>query len=108
MVLEHVAIHIEPALVEDYLKAFKRARPLVQCQDGCHACRLLPSVDEPGSFLLLIEWESKAHHTEGFRRSGEYQEWSRLLHPFYEVFPEVRYFALGNGMATSERLSSFK
>ncbi|MEM9259882.1 MAG: antibiotic biosynthesis monooxygenase family protein [Bacteroidota bacterium] len=95
MVLEHVLIQIALERVADYLKAFKLARPLVQSQDGCHACRLLPSADEPGTFLLLIEWESKAHHTEGFRKSPEYTEWSRLLHPFYEVFPEVRYFTSG-------------
>jgi len=52
----------------------------------------LPKVDAPGEFLLLIEWERKADHTEGFRKSPEYEEWSRLLHPFYEVFPTVEYY----------------
>lgn len=108
MVLEHVQIRIDPARAEAYLAAFSEARPLVRGQDGCQSCRLLPSADEPGCFLLLIEWESKAHHTEGFRKSAEYQEWSRLLHPFYEVFPEVAYFVLGDGIETLEGLSSFK
>ncbi|WP_020568467.1 antibiotic biosynthesis monooxygenase family protein [Neolewinella persica] len=94
MILEHVHITIAPNRIAEYLKAFGQARPLVQVQPGCHSCRLLPALGEPGSFLLLIEWESKEDHTEGFRKSREYQEWSRLLHPFYEVFPEVNYFTI--------------
>ena len=94
MILEHVHITIDPALTAEYLTAFTRARPLVLRQDGCRSCRLLPKLDAPGAFLLLIEWDSKAHHTEGFRKSAEYAEWSRLLHPFYEVFPVVNYYGL--------------
>jgi heme-degrading monooxygenase HmoA len=94
MILEHVHITIAPDRVADYLKAFAQARPQVQGQPGCRSCRLLPALEEPGVFLLLIEWGSKEDHTEGFRKSAEYKEWSRLLHPFYEVFPEVRYFTI--------------
>lgn len=94
MILEHVHITVAPNKADAYLDAFDRARPLVQAQPGCHSCRLLPKLGAPGEFLLLIEWESRAHHTEGFRKSAEYPEWSRLLHPFYDVFPTVAYFEL--------------
>lgn len=97
MVLEHVYITVAPERVPDYEQAFEQARPQVQCQPGCKSCRLLPSLDHPGQFLLLIEWQTKEHHTEGFRKSPEYQEWSRLLHPFYDQFPEVRYFLIDGG-----------
>ncbi|MEO0733508.1 MAG: antibiotic biosynthesis monooxygenase family protein [Bacteroidota bacterium] len=92
MVLEHVLIQVDPAKASAYVKAYSQARYLVEATDGCRSCRLLPSHDEPGQFLLLIEWSTKAHHTEGFRKSPQYLEWSRLLHPFYEVFPTVSYF----------------
>lgn len=94
MILEHVHITINPDRADDYLKAFARAQPLVQGQPGCCSCRLLPADGEVGKFLLLIEWNSKEDHTEGFRKSTAYQEWSRLLHPFYNVFPEVNYFMI--------------
>ena len=94
MILEHVLIDVDPARHDDYLAAFARARPLVEQQPGCRSCRLLPAREQPGGFLLLIEWERLEDHTEGFRRSTEYRQWSALLHPFYEVFPAVRYFHL--------------
>jgi hypothetical protein len=31
-------------------------------------------------------------HTFGFRGSPEYQEWRRLLHHFYDPFPEVEHY----------------
>lgn len=94
MILEHVRIRVEPERANEYLSAFARARPLVQGQSGCRSVRLLPKDGAVGEFLLLIEWESKAHHTEGFRKSPEYAEWSRLLHPFYTVFPTVEYYQI--------------
>ena len=93
-------ITVLPERSAAYRKAFELARPLVQCQSGCYGCRLLPKLEAEGEFLLLIEWESKAHHTEGFRKSVEYREWSRLLHPFYAVLPEVQYFNLGAELFT--------
>ncbi|OAV43013.1 antibiotic biosynthesis monooxygenase [Lewinella sp. 4G2] len=94
MILEHVLIEIDPARVPAYLAAFKRALPQVLCQDGCHGARLLPKVGAEGEFVLLIEWTSLAHHTEGFRNSDEYKTWSALLHPFYDTFPTVDYYEL--------------
>ena len=94
MVLEQVHITVAPERVSDYQQAFEQARPQVQCQPGCKSCQLLPALDHPGQFLLLIEWETKEHHTEGFRKSPAYQEWSRLLHPFYDTFPTVNYYLI--------------
>lgn len=94
MVLEHVHITISPGQVTAYLSAFERARPQVLGQPGCRSCRLLPKLDAPGEFLLLVEWERRTDHTEGFRRSAEYLEWSRLLHHFYAAFPTVTYYQL--------------
>lgn len=94
MILEHVCTKVNLERASDYLAAFSRARPLVLRQQGCLSCRLLPKVGENGTFLLLIEWETKSAHTEGFRKSIEYAEWSELLHPFYTVFPAVDYYQI--------------
>ena len=96
MVLEHVLIEVPETEAAAYERAFALARPLVMAQPGCLSCRLLPRLDHHGHYLLLIEWTSREAHTEGFRRSPAYREWSALLHPFYRVFPTVKYYALKN------------
>ena len=44
--------------------------------------------------LLLVAWERLEDHTEGFRKSPEYEEWRRLLHHFYDPFPTVEHYRL--------------
>jgi hypothetical protein len=41
---------------------------------------------------MLVEWDRLEDHTVGFRESAEYQEWRRLLHPFYDPAPTVLHF----------------
>lgn len=33
-------------------------------------------------------------HTIGFRQSEQYQDWKKLLHHFYELFPTVEHYEL--------------
>jgi heme-degrading monooxygenase HmoA len=40
-----------------------------------------------------VWWETLKDHTEGFKKSADYQEWRRLLHHFYDPFPNVEYYA---------------
>jgi heme-degrading monooxygenase HmoA len=39
-----------------------------------------------------VRWERLEDHTEGFRRSPEYERWKALLHHFYDPFPVVEHF----------------
>ena len=49
-------------------------------------------LEQPSTFLLLVEWETLEAHTVGFRNSDAYQEWRSLLHHFYDPFPLVEHF----------------
>ena len=43
-------------------------------------------------YILLVNWQTLEDHTVGFRESEQYQEWRRLLHHFYDPFPEVEHY----------------
>ncbi|MET9467919.1 antibiotic biosynthesis monooxygenase [Streptomyces sp. NPDC006544] len=94
MILESALLDVRPGLEEEFLAAFARARPLISVQKGFRSLELRRCLDEArGSrFLLQVEWEALADHTEGFRRSAEYEQWRALLHRFYEPFPEVEHY----------------
>ena len=51
-------------------------------------------IEQPNQYILLVRWETVAHHEIGFRTSPQYQEWKRLLHHFYDPFPSVQHYAL--------------
>lgn len=50
------------------------------------------SSGDPDRYLLLVWWTSVESHTEGFRRSPDYQRWRELLHSFYDPFPTVEHY----------------
>lgn len=94
MILESALLDVRPGLEKEFLSAFAEARPLIAVQKGFRSLELRRCLDEGrGSrFLLQVEWDALADHTEGFRRSAEYEQWRALLHRFYEPFPEVEHY----------------
>ena len=94
MILEHVLITVAADRAAAYETAFAEARTIMLRQPGCRGCDLLPKLDQSGEYLLLITWNRKEDHMEGFRKSEDYHEWSALLHPFYDVFPNLAYYQL--------------
>jgi heme-degrading monooxygenase HmoA len=49
-----------------------------------------------------MRWERLEDHTDGFRRSAEYQDWKRLLHHFYDPFPVVEHYATLHGLRSPD------
>lgn len=92
MILEHAILPVLPGREAEFEEAFREARPVIAAQPGFVSLRLLRSQESPSSYLLLVEWETTEHHTEGFRRSPEYARWRELLHGFYDPFPVVGHF----------------
>ncbi|GAA2792564.1 antibiotic biosynthesis monooxygenase [Kitasatospora paracochleata] len=94
MILESALLDVLPGREDEFLAAFAQARPLIAAQEGFRSLRLRRCLDQgrTSRFLLQVEWETLENHTEGFRRSAEYQQWRALLHHFYEPFPEVEHY----------------
>lgn len=92
VILEHALLPVLPGHEAAFEAAFAEARPLISGQPGFVSLRLARSAETPSHYVLLVEWESVEAHTEGFRRSPEYQRWKELLHHFYDPFPVVEHF----------------
>jgi heme-degrading monooxygenase HmoA len=92
MILEHAWLQVRPGQEQAFERAFARASPIIARQRGHLGHRLEQCLERPGTYLLLVEWETLEDHVEGFRGSADYADWKRLLHHFYEPFPEVFHF----------------
>jgi heme-degrading monooxygenase HmoA len=92
VILEHALLDVRPGQEAAFEAAFARARPLIEVQPGMRGLRLERCIERPSAYLLLVEWDTLEQHTEGFRRSPEYDEWRALLHGFYDPFPAVEHF----------------
>ena len=92
MVLELAMLHVLPGRESEFEAAFSEARRLISAMPGFLSLELGRNTQVPNRYVLLVKWQSAEDHTEGFRRSPEYAEWSRLLHHFYEPSPTVEYY----------------
>lgn len=92
MVLEHALLAVRTGEEADFESAFASAKTIIASMPGFGGLTLSRGVERPSSYLLLVEWSRLEDHTEGFRGSVEYQEWRRLLHPFYEPVPVVEHY----------------
>ncbi|WP_028048616.1 antibiotic biosynthesis monooxygenase [Cellulomonas sp. URHD0024] len=93
-VLEHALLPVRAGQHEAFERALEQALPLLAEIPGFRGVRVSRSVESPGSYLLLMGWESVEAHTVGFRGSPQYARWRDLLHHFYDPFPVVEHFVV--------------
>lgn len=82
-----------PGQEREFEAAFAEAKAIIASMPGFQTLTLSRCLERPSTYLLLVEWDALADHTEGFRGSAEYQQWRELLHHFYDPFPVVEHFA---------------
>lgn len=92
MILEAVMLQVKPATEANYEDTFRQASKIISSMSGYISHELQRCMEVKGKYLLLVKWETLEDHTIGFRESSEYQEWKKLLHPYYDPFPVVEHF----------------
>ena len=92
MVTEIAILNIKPNESSLFEKAFNKAQDIISSMNGYVKHELLKCMEEADKYLLIVRWQSLEDHTEGFRKSDDYNEWKNLLHHFYEPFPTVEHY----------------
>jgi heme-degrading monooxygenase HmoA len=92
MILEVAVLNVIPGLENDFIEAFSKAQHIISKMAGYISHQLKRCIENTSQFILLVEWEKLTNHTEGFRKSVQYQEWKSLLHHFYDPFPVVEHY----------------
>jgi len=94
MVLEVALLDVKPGQTDAFEEAFREAAPIIASMPGYVGHELQRCMENPDRYALLVRWQTLEDHTIGFRQSSEYQDWKRLLHHFYDPFPQVEHFVL--------------
>ncbi|WP_078082613.1 antibiotic biosynthesis monooxygenase family protein [Microbulbifer mangrovi] len=94
MILEVAILDVKPNQNEDFEQAFKAAQSIISLMPGYINLQLQKCLEKKGRYILLVNWQKLEDHTEGFRKSPEYQDWKALLHHFYDPFPEVEHYSI--------------
>ena len=94
MITEQATLDVKHGREAEFEQAFAEAKAIIASMPGFQSLELQRCIETPSRYLLLVSWEQLEDHTEGFRKSPEYDEWRRLLHHFYDPFPTVEHFSL--------------
>jgi quinol monooxygenase YgiN len=89
MVLEIASIEVQPELTEQFEKNVGKAIPIFLRARGCRGVELHRTIEHPGRYLLMVQWETVEDHTVLFRQSDDFQEWRRLVGPYFLQTPVV-------------------
>jgi heme-degrading monooxygenase HmoA len=93
LILEHAVLTVKPGQARAFETAMRKAAPLISASEGFQSLEVLPCIETPGRYLLLVRWTSVEAHEQGFRGSERYQKWKALLHHYYDPFPLVEHYA---------------
>ena len=76
----------------EFENSFAVAQKIIIKMEGYLQHELQKCIEEENKYLLIVRWEKLENHTEGFRRSEEYNTWKELLHHYYDPFPTVEHY----------------
>jgi heme-degrading monooxygenase HmoA len=92
VILEVAILNVKPGQELAFEAAFATAQEIIIHMKGYISHQLQRCIEDASRYILLVNWQTLKDHTEGFRESGQYQQWKLLLHHFYDPFPEVEHY----------------
>lgn len=92
MILERAIFAIKPGQADDFAAAFAQAAPLIRAAKGCRKAEMHRGIENPDSFILLVEWDTLEDHMVGFRESKAFAEWRAILGPHFASPPAVEHY----------------
>ena len=103
MVLEVAFLNIKPGKSQEFEKAFEKAQSIISSMQGYISHQLHKCIEKENRYIFLVNWNNLEDHTDGFRKSKEYNEWKSLLHHYYEPFPEVEHYEQINELTNHKK-----
>ncbi len=89
MILEVAEITVKPGREQAFEQGVARAAPLFLRAKGCHGVSLHRVIETPSLYRLMVKWETVDNHMVDFRDSDDFQEWRKLVGPFFDGAPRV-------------------
>ena len=99
MIVEIAQIAVVPGRETDFEAAFAGAIKFAAASPGFRRHELRRSIENPGRYLLRIEWETLEDHTVRFRGAPAFTQWRAGGGPFFAAPPLVEHFQAVAGEA---------
>jgi quinol monooxygenase YgiN len=94
MTIEYIRYKVSGEQREPFIQSYKNASEQLDASAFCNAYELTECEEEPGQFMLRIEWTSTDEHLNGFRKSKDFPAFFANVKSFYSNIQEMRHYKL--------------
>lgn len=101
MSIEYIRYNVDEQLGQEFEAAYLAAAEPLAASPHCQAFELSRCVEEPGRYILRIEWDSLDGHMQGFRGSAQFRAFFSHIQPYVGSIDEMQHYEMtevvGNG-----------
>jgi heme-degrading monooxygenase HmoA len=95
MILETAVFSVRPEEADQFRAAFAKGRRFIESSAGFHRLELRQGIEEPGTFILVVWWQTLEDHTVAFKQSSNFNEWRAMVGHFFAAPPVVYHYSEG-------------
>lgn len=92
MIVEYIRYKIPPSDASRFEQDYAEAGRSLDASAHCLDYELTRCLDEPGSYILRIQWDSVEGHMQGFRGSVEFRAFFAAIKPYVDMIEEMRHY----------------
>lgn len=91
MITEIVEFSVKPGTADQFIEGVTKSEALFKRSPGFISLEVHHQIEDPSVFVLLIKWDSVAHHMEMFQNSPEYVAWRGNVGEFFADKPRLQH-----------------
>jgi heme-degrading monooxygenase HmoA len=91
LILEIAQIDVKEGTQAAFERGVAQSRELFLRAKGCLGVELRKSIEFPGRYRLLVQWENLEDHTITFRNSAEFAVWRNHVQRYFAGPPAVEH-----------------
>lgn len=99
MIVEYARYKIDEARRAAFEKDYAEAAKSLHASEHCLAYELSQCTEDPGYYILRMEWDSETGHLKGFRSRPEFQEFFKHVKPYVKDMEEMRHYQVSETVA---------
>lgn len=91
MITEIVEFRVKPGTADQFIEGVKKSEEIFKRSPGFIGLELHHQIEDPLVFVLLIKWDSVAHHMEMFQKSPEFALWRGNVGEYFADKPRLQH-----------------
>lgn len=85
MVIEKAEFTVHNGMEESFVENFSNTVHLITATKGYRKHQLTKSIESENKYVVFVEWDSLAAHTECFMKSERFKEFVHTINPFIDT-----------------------